>query len=614
MRVAPATGFDGERLARRLAPVGVLAAGAGVLLGGWFAVPLVAAGIALLLLAAASPTDGVLVLGPFARAELVAAARRGRVWRWRVVTVALCAVALYLAVYLPRHVVPSNRPLPSVSVFTQGFFLGVAGLLIAHLTHLAINLVAPVAAEEREKKRWEMLLTTDLRNREVLGGKIAGRLPAVFEPLLAVLPVLALLPVLGGVPPVLVGVAAVVGLSLVGGFAAVAAFCSVVMPTAEKATQMARGYLFTLLGVPAGLCLLVTYPPAWTFPASAGVPSPVEVRHVVEWLAAGSPPGAYVLHFHFGVNRTASVEDDLVRSAQRCAGFWVLVGGAFGLVAVARLRADRPGGPATAAAVLPLSRRKGWGVPDRPPVTDRPVAWWAEFAHQNAAVTRWGRSITWKTYVKWLAVLLAGFGFCRWWETAHPDWWPHLGTVAKVGGPTLLLGVMAAVTFLPMFLAAQTIARERSADTLQSLTLTDLTAADIVWQKGWGVLWSVRRMVVLAACTAVATVVTGYLPWWVAPLILLPPLPLAVCWTAVGLAFSAHAGTPTKAQRNLSVALFGGFYLAMAVGGAIVAVMPTQAAKSVTAIALGVLAVLAQPLFGWLGYRYAVRRLEREYA
>ena len=167
-------GFDGERRARLLAPPGVLLAALGILAGGWGGPFLVAAGLALLVLAATSATEGVLLLGPFALAELRAAARRGRVWRWRAAYVLLCGLTLYLSVFLPRAV--GRGPMPSPSVFTQGFFLGVAGGLAAYLTHLTLSVVAPVAAEEREKKRWEMLLTTDLRNREVLFGKVAGRL------------------------------------------------------------------------------------------------------------------------------------------------------------------------------------------------------------------------------------------------------------------------------------------------------------------------------------------------------------------------------------------------------------------------------------------------------
>ncbi len=605
----PTDGFDGERRARLLAPPGVLLAAAGILVGGWAGPLLVAFGFALLVLAATSATEGVLLIGPFAQAELRAAARRGRVWRWRAVYVLLCGLTFYLSVFLPRHVATANRPLPPVSVFTQGFFLGVAGALASYLTHLTLSVVAPVAAEEREKKRWEMLLTTDLRNREVLFGKIAGRLPGLFEPLLACLPILAVLPFLGGVSPVLVGCTAVVTLSLIGGVGAVAAYCSVTQPTAEKALNQARGYLFGWLGATAGLIGCVGYPPAWTFPTSVGLTSPVELRHVVEWANAGNPLGAGILAFSLGVGRTASVEDDLVTLARRCAAFWAAAGGLLTLRAVARLRGDR----LFAAPAAGTVGGKPKPVPRRPPVPDRAVAWWTEYGHLTAAQMRVIGGINGWSYVRWLLWSLAVLGGCRWWAHVYPDRWPFLGKLADIASPALLVMWAAIFVLVPLFLAAQVIAKERVADTLQSLTLTALSARDIVAQKWRGVLRPLRHTWVVGACWAVAAVATGGIPWWAALLFLtITPL-VAPCWAAIGLGFSAHASTPAKAGRNLSAVVFGGGYGLGIVVSVLLSFIPDRTAKAVVGGGVAVLAVLAQPLLAWLAFRYAVRRLEREY-
>lgn len=603
-----APGFDGERHARRLAPVGVLLAAAGILVGGWVGTFLVAAGVALLVLAATSPHEGVVVIGPFALAELRAAARRNRVWLWRVAYALLCGVALYLSVFLPGGHLYGRRTSPSV--FTQGFFLGVAGALAGYLVHLTLAVVAPVAAEEREKKRWEMLLTTDLRNREVLFGKVAGRLPGLFEPLLACLPVLCVLPLLGGVSPVLVGCAAVVTLSLVGGCIAAGLFASVTQPTTEKAVNAARGFLWGYVGLSATLIALVGYPPAWTFPTSVGLTSPVEVRHVVQWLNSGNPMGAGVLAFGLGVGRTGSIEDDLLVLARRCAAFWVLVGGLLTLGSVAALRGVRLDGPPAAGGGKGARAKP---VPQRPPVPDRPVAWWAEYGHLSAAQMKVvGRIGPW-TYLRWFVGSLAVLGFCRWWARAYPDAWPYLGKVADVASPVLMVVWAAVMVMVPLFMAAQVIAKERAADTLQGLTLTDLSAGDIVLQKWAGVLRPLRHAWTAGLCWAAAAVVTGGLPWWVALIFLTAAPLLAPCWAAVGLGFSAHASTPAKAQRNLAAAVFGGGYGLVIAASALLSLVPDRNARGTIGLMLLGAAVAVQPLLGWLAYRYAVRRLEREY-
>src|SRR5258706_8071047 len=71
----PAAGFDPERHARRLAPAGAALAVVGGCLGGWVGLLVAALGVLLLLLACVSRDDGLLILGPFVRAELVRSTR-----------------------------------------------------------------------------------------------------------------------------------------------------------------------------------------------------------------------------------------------------------------------------------------------------------------------------------------------------------------------------------------------------------------------------------------------------------------------------------------------------------------------------------------------------------
>ena len=310
-----------------------------------------------------------------------------------------------------------------------------------------------------------------------------------------------------------------------------------------------------------------------------------------------------------GVGRTASVEDDLVTLARRCAAFWAAAGGLLTLRAVARLRGDR----LFAAPAAGTVGGKPKPVPRRPPVPDRAVAWWTEYGHLTAAQMRVIGGINGWSYVRWLLWSLAVLGGCRWWAHVYPDRWPFLGKLADIASPALLVMWAAIFVLVPLFLAAQVIAKERVADTLQSLTLTALSARDIVAQKWRGVLRPLRHTWVVGACWAVAAVATGGIPWWAALLFLtITPL-VAPCWAAIGLGFSAHASTPAKAGRNLSAVVFGGGYGLGIVVSVLLSFIPDRTAKAVVGGGVAVLAVLAQPLLAWLAFRYAVRRLEREY-
>jgi ABC-type Na+ efflux pump permease subunit len=608
----PTTGFDGECHARRLAPAGGLLVTAGVFAGGLVGSLLVIVGGSLLLLACVSARDGLLVVGPFARAEAVAAARGGRPWLWRAVYVGLCGAGFVLF-FRAAFLAAGRQDRAGVASYAESFFLTFAGAQFVYLTYLAAALVSPVVAEEREKRRWEMLLTSDLRNREVLLGKVAGRLPTLFEPVLACLPVLAALPFLGGVPPVAVGCAAVVTLAAVAGTAAVAAFTSVTEPTAEKARNQARGLVWAYFALSGVLLMLMVYPPAWTFPTSVGLASPVEVRHAVGWANAGNPFGTGVL-FRTGVGRTGDLEADLLAVSRRFAGFWLGVTFLFGLTAIARLRASRFAGPPPGKPGSVPRRHRPRRLPLRPPVTDRPVEWWERWGRLGPVGLAVQRGMTGWWYLRFGLVTAAVLAGCRWQQAAYPHPWFSLEVIARVLVPFVLLILAATAVFAPAFAAAASIARERSADTLEALRLTTLTAEDVVGQKWAGAVRAALPAYLLAVKLAAAAVVTSVVPWWswwVLPLVALLVPPLGMAAAGFALPFGARAADPGKATRNMSLALFGGGYLLFSIGVGVSGWLRLQVGDAAVVAFFAVLFVFACGA-GFAGYRVAVRRLEGE--
>ena len=109
---------------------------------------------------------------------MVRAARSKRVWAWRAGAAVAAGLILLgnVASDVPdalggRAAPASPRLLAAVNArvavwFAVASFLGVCVL--------AVQVVAPAVAEERKARRWDALLTTDLRGREILFGKLVG--------------------------------------------------------------------------------------------------------------------------------------------------------------------------------------------------------------------------------------------------------------------------------------------------------------------------------------------------------------------------------------------------------------------------------------------------------
>src|SRR5262249_15196445 len=113
-----------------------------------------------------------------------------------------------------------QRPLLTarqMSRFAEAFFLTFMSVQFAAVLLLTPAYTTSAIAEEKDRQTLEFLLATDLRNREIVLGKLAARLANLVLFVLTGLPVLSLTQFWGGVDPdlVLVGFAAT-GLTLVG--------------------------------------------------------------------------------------------------------------------------------------------------------------------------------------------------------------------------------------------------------------------------------------------------------------------------------------------------------------------------------------------------------------
>ena len=132
-------------------------------------------------------------------------------------------------------------PIDRQAAFARSFFLAYLGVQVSAVLLITPLAVSSAIAEEKEKKTLGFLLATDLRDHEIVIGKLASRLVHLFLFLLTGLPILTLLQFMGGIDPNLVLATFCSNLLMTLGLASVSILCSV---NAEKPlSAMISSYL-----------------------------------------------------------------------------------------------------------------------------------------------------------------------------------------------------------------------------------------------------------------------------------------------------------------------------------------------------------------------------------
>lgn len=92
-------------------------------------------------------------------------------------------------------------PSGQLAIYGETAFLTFAPIQYAVILLLTPAYVAGIIADEKERKTLEFLFATDLRNREIIFGKLAARLVTLGMYIIAGLPLLASLMLFGGIDP-----------------------------------------------------------------------------------------------------------------------------------------------------------------------------------------------------------------------------------------------------------------------------------------------------------------------------------------------------------------------------------------------------------------------------
>jgi ABC-type transport system involved in multi-copper enzyme maturation permease subunit len=459
-------------------------------------------------------------VGPLFYYELVRLARKGRS------TVLRCAYALALlaALFLAyRECFPRFRPSDSpfalsVEVHTRRLaFLAQSFVVdILWVQTLAVYLLTPAyvagaIAGEKERGTLDLLLTTRLRDREIVFGKLAARLTHLGAVLLAGLPLMALTQLWGGVDVRLLAAAfALTGLNLLG-VGSLSIFFSVSARTVAGATAASYGFSALLLLV----CL-----------AAVG----------------GTPAMLFALANTLGHRLWHDDTFIAILIAVACHTAVTLI---FGTRAVFRLRPRASvhfdglsGGPAA-------SNPGQWRATS--PVGDHPLLWKEAYLRApdwRAHVLGLGRRRRWPKYLL-VAALYAGPARAVGYVTGQTEAWLWLFNLLTRVELVCGAGVWCAVT---AFLASGSIGLERDKRTLDGLLTLPAGGGAILLAKGFG---SVIRGRLAGQCLGflgLAGLLGGFLHPAALPLAAAAVVVQLCFWASLGLWLSVTCRTTFRAR------------------------------------------------------------------
>ncbi len=226
--------------------------------------------------------DMLLFPATFVRRELLRTIRQTRVLLWRTVIVVVVGAAVGTVYGLAYYQVISKD---KVSVAALTAFGLIGWTLCFTFLPLLLQSLASIVTEDRESKRLDFLLMTDLRSREILLGKAMGRVATFAAYLFAPLPFCVMVPPFFGLAPafLLLPLAyfALICLSCIGLSLVASVFSASSKKAGANATYLAGFYVLVTMA----LMQLQLYPPIWSFSFGSGV----TVQDVVEAVSAGNP-------------------------------------------------------------------------------------------------------------------------------------------------------------------------------------------------------------------------------------------------------------------------------------------------------------------------------------
>jgi ABC-type transport system involved in multi-copper enzyme maturation permease subunit len=461
----------------------------------------------------------LLDITPVLNRELMIASRRAGLWVDRGFF-AGTMLTIVLVTFAARYYWDGGHDLPALmSRAAYQSFLWIVllhGMLIVGA--VTVGAAASIAGE-KERRTLDFLLTTRLRNAEIVLGKLAACLVYFVAALAAGLPVMLLLHLLGGVDLRLIA------LAYAGLFTTAFLLTALAIWVSTRAAGLQQAAGATLFGLIAWL--VVPFLVSMVLPRF-GIRLPGFLMTVNAWVMASSPFGL-VMKISAGATPTAGLLDAVAWMS----GLQVAGGVLFLIASIAGLRsAYRRNVSGDSRGLVAWLTRPGWRLRPRPPVGDDPILWREVTTSRNGPLAAlvglvvllgiYG-ALGYTTYFFGRPALVEvwrhgyGSGGAR---AERPEWNILIRFVVSVtdfNPPVdlartefnlflrfLTIAIVYLLTMAAAGSAAAGIVRERARATWESLIATPLTAREILrsqmrvglWRMRWGlvtllVLWTI---------------------------------------------------------------------------------------------------------------------------
>jgi ABC-type transport system involved in multi-copper enzyme maturation permease subunit len=430
------------------------------------------------------------LLGPVFVYDLVRTTRRGRYAVLRCVY-AVALILFILALYRVQPALLSNPWVVGaggLARFAETFsytFLAVQFLAIVMLTPAY---VAGAVAEEKDRKTLEFLLATDIRDREIVLGKMASRVANLALLVLTGLPILSLTQLWGGVDIGLLLYAFVAtGVTLLS-LAAVSMVASVYSRKSREAVVLAYLIVAGYVGLSVLVHLLTLFPSITALPLTWGK-DPWTIDDLVKAITAGNG-GLLCLGLRNDLLTGVTLQESLSARMSGYILFQLLVAVVGTGWAVLRLR---PLALVEGAVKSRPATRRGWRLGWRPRVGRRALLWKEIWAEPGMTFNWFGKAVVLLIVLVSLVPALWIVGDFVYRHAEHGAWfWRDLAQNVNIW--VRIVGTLVAcLTLLGVAVrAASSVSGERDRQTMDSLLTAPVESDNILRAKWWGSILSVR--------------------------------------------------------------------------------------------------------------------------
>jgi ABC-type transport system involved in multi-copper enzyme maturation permease subunit len=543
--------------------------------------------IGLLLLARHSVVS---LYGPVMAYDFLRVGRKPRIIWFRLAYACILAfvfIWIYLTgIFFSTRYSGSSIQTKELAQIAEAFFntfMIIQFILVCILTPAS---VAGSIADEKERRTLEFLLATDLRDREILFGKLASRVGSILLFLATGLPILGMIQFFGGIDPNLVIAGFLATFLTILSLAALSIAASVLSRKARDAIALtylaATAYVvlslivYALAHAPAlrGTFDLFGYsirPEDCAYPLVAGNPF-FQVIDLIDGRRAQSPQAIVSVVRDYTLFHLLVIVLLVSWAALRLRP--IALGQLFGSKRPLLKRLlERPvSTPAPTRAKKPAVQVHGAPASRRPDVGETPILWKEVFVDSGLRLGLFAKIITWGLIACSffpIGIILwdAWIEYRSWGSNTWSSRWDIMAR--EMNAYSRAVGTMvASMIFLAVTVRGSgSISGERDKHTLDVLLTTPLSASKILWGKWWGCLLGMRwAWAWLFLVWFVGMALGGIHPVLMIPLFASTAI-YASGFAWIGIFCSLHFSTTLKASIAAifsSMMLGGGYFLIFA--------------------------------------------------